>query len=107
MANDDNLIEISIPDIQGMDEILRPSERPVMGKQRLVRFLPVPGTKQLFPCIWMSPYRTKEQIEDHGPVEQLVKCLLLVSKGPPKPDVVCISIRPDDLGKFPVAPVEW
>jgi len=42
-----------------------------------------------------------------GPLEPIVKCLLLVSKGPPKPDVVCISIRPDDLIKFPMAPIEW
>jgi hypothetical protein len=107
MADDNTLIEISMPAVQGMDEILKPSDRPVMGQQRLVRFLPVPGTKQLFPCIWMSTYRWKEQLEDNGPLEPIVKCLLLVSKGPPKPDVVCISIRPDDLVKFPQAPVEW
>ena len=103
----DNLIEISIPAVQGMEDILKPSDRPVMGKQRLVRFLPVPGTNQVFPCIWMSPYRSREQLETGGPTEPLVRCLLLVSKGPPKPDVVCVSMRPDDLEKFPVAPVEW
>ena len=105
---DDNLIEISIPAIQGMDEILKPSDRPVMGTQRLVRFLPaVPGMKELFPCIWMSPYRMKEQLENEGPVVHLVKCLILVSKGPPQPEIACISIRPEDLNKFPMAPVEW
>ena len=55
-----NLIEMDLPAIQGMDDILKPSDRPVMGNQRLVRFLPVPGTKKLFPCIWISPYITKE-----------------------------------------------
>ena len=107
MPNDNPLIEIAMPAVQGMDDILKPSDHPVRGKQRLVRFLPVPGTKQLFPCIWMSNYRWKEQIEDNGPLEQVVKCLLLVSKGPPRPDILCISIRPDDLVKFPEAPVEW
>jgi hypothetical protein len=108
MSNDDSLIEISIPDIQGMGEILKPSDHPVMGKQRLVRFLPaVPGMKELFPCIWMSPYRTREKLEANGPSELLVKCLILVSKGPPRPEIACISIRPDDLEKFPLAPVEW
>jgi hypothetical protein len=102
-----NLIEMTMPNVQGMDEILRPSDRPVAGKQRLVRFLPVPGTTQLFPCVWMSPYRIKEQLETGGPMEALVKCLLLVSKGPPKPDIVCISLRPADIEKFPMAPVEW
>ena len=108
MPNDDSLIVISIPDIQGMDEILKPSDRPVMGQQRLVRFLPaVPGMKELFPCIWMSPYHTREKLEADGPSELLIKCLILVSKGPPRPEIACISIRPDDLEKFPLAPVEW
>jgi hypothetical protein len=108
MANDDNLIEIAIPNIQGMDDILKPSDRPVMGNQRLVRFLPaVPGMKELFPCIWMSPYRMKEQLEIGGPLEPLIKCLILISKGPPQPEMACISIRPADLDKFPMGPVEW
>ena len=108
MANDDDLIEISIPDIKGMDEILKPSDHPVMGQQRLVRFLPaVPGMKELFPCIWMSPYRTREPLEAGGSSERLIKCLILVSKGPPRPEIACISIRPADLEKFPMAPVEW
>jgi hypothetical protein len=105
MSND--LIEIHLPTVQGMDDLLKPSDRPVMGTQRLVRFLPVPGTTQLFPCVWMSPYKIKEQLEYDGPMEALVKCLLLVSKGPPKPDIVCISIRHADIEKFPMAPVEW
>jgi hypothetical protein len=108
MANDVNLIEIGIPAIQGMDEILKPSDRPVMGDQRLVRFLPaVPGMKELFPCIWMSSYCMMEQLESGGPREPLRKCLILVSKGPPHPEIACISIRPADLDKFPMAPVEW
>jgi hypothetical protein len=107
MADDNSLIEISIPNIRGMEEILKPSDRPVMGQQRLVRFLPVPGTNQLFPCIWMSPYKQKEKLENGEPPERLIRCIVLVSKGPPKPDVVIISIRPDDLEKFPTGPVEW
>ena len=107
MADNNSLIEISMPAVQGMEELLKPSDRPVMGQQRLVRFLPVPGTEQLFPCIWMSPYRIYEPLENGEPREPLVRCIVLVSKGPPKPDVVVISIRPDDLEKFPKAPVEW
>ena len=108
MANDDDLIEISIPDIRGMDEILKPSDHPVMGQQRLVRFLPaVSGMKEVFPCIWMSPYRTREQLKAGDPPERVIKCLILVSKGPPQPEIACISIRPEDLDKFPMAPVEW
>jgi hypothetical protein len=103
---DENLIEIPIPEIQGMDEILKPSNRPVMGEQRLVRFLPVPGTDKLFPAIWISPYTTRQEMVG-GTWESTVWCLLLVSKGPPKPNTVCIAIDPAALHKFPMAPVEW
>ena len=107
MTADNSLVQIDIPDIQGMDEILKPSDHPVLGKQRLVRFLPVPGTNQLFPCIWMSPYTMYEPLDNEGTRERLTRCLLLISKGPPKPDVVCISMRSDDMERFPLAPVEW
>ena len=104
---DENLIVIPVPEIQGMDEILKPNDRPVMGKQRLVHFLPVPGTDKLFPAIWISPYTIGQQMAPGGPLEPTVQCLILISKGPPKPDVVCISIDPSALHKFPMAPVEW
>jgi hypothetical protein len=106
---DENLIVIPIPAVQGMDEILKPSTRPIMGEQRLVRFLPVPGTDKLFPAIWISPYTHYQQMDPllGGPAEPTVVCLVLISKGPPKPDVVCVSIDPAALHKFPMAPVEW
>jgi hypothetical protein len=107
MANDDGLIEIALPSIQ-MDEILKPSDRPVVGNQRLVRYLPaIPGMNDLFPCIWMSPYTVKEPIDEQGTLAKLVVCLILVSKGPPKPEVVPIRIQPEDLTKFPMMPIEW
>ncbi len=102
-----NLIEMDLPAIQGMDEILKPSDRPVMGNQRLVRFLPVPGTKKLFPCIWISPYITKEILETDGPLVSVAKCVVLISKGPPRPDIAVITMQPEDIEKFPRAPVEW
>ena len=102
----DNHIEIPIPSIQGMDEILKPNNRPVMGNQRLVRFLPLLGVN-VFPAIWISPYTTKEIIDKEGTVASVVKCILLISKGPPKPEIACVSIRPEDLTKCPMAPVEW
>jgi len=108
MADNDRLIEMAIPRIQGMEEILKPSDRPVMGKQRLVRFLPaVPGMEELFPCIWTSPYTVKGQLEQGGPMVALHICLILISKGPPKPEIVGVHIRPEDLDKFTMAPVEW
>lgn len=108
MADNDSLVEMEIPRILGMEEILKPSDRPVMGKQRLVRFLPaVPGMKERFPCIWTSPYTVKGPLEKDGPLEPLHVCLILISKGPPKPEIVGIHIRAEDLDKFEMAPVEW
>ena len=101
----DNLV-IPISNIQGLDEVLHPSDRPVMGKQRLVRFLSVMDTG-LYPAIWISPYTVKEQIETDGPFVPVVRCVVLVSKGPPKPDIVVLTMRPEDIEKFPRAPVEW
>jgi len=102
------LIEISIPSIQGMDEILKPSDHPVMGNQRLVRFLPaIPGMNDLFPCIWISPYTVKEAVDIEGTMVALKVCVILVSKGPPKPEIVVVRIQPKDLEKFPMNPIEW
>jgi len=47
------------------------------------------------------------RIDKEGTVASVVKCILLISKGPPKPEIACVSIRPEDLTKFPMAPVEW
>ena len=107
MANN-KFTEIEIPSVQSMDEILKPSDRPVAGDQRLVRHLPaIPGMKELFPCIWLSPYTVKGPIDKEGTMVQLKVGLLLISKGPPKPEVVGVFIQPKDLDKFPMAPVEW
>jgi hypothetical protein len=103
MADD---TEIPIPSIIGLDEVLKPSDRPVMGTQRLVRFLPVMGTG-LYPAIWISPYTVKEPIETDGPLVSVAKCVVLVSKGPPRPEIVVLTMRPEDIEKFPRAPVEW
>lgn len=98
---------ISIKSIlHGMGEILKPSDRPVMGERRLVRHLPVLG-KTLHPAIWVSPYTVIERVETNGSEVPVVKCVVLLSKGPPRPDVAVITVRPEDLVKFPMRPVEW
>ena len=103
--NDGTSIEIKSI-VRGMEEILKPSDRPVLGQQRLVPFISIQGIGE-FPVIWTSPYTIKSPIEENGPPTTAVVCLVLISKGPPKPDIICITIRPEDLAKCRLAPVEW
>jgi len=87
-------------------DVASPSEIPVHGNQRLVRMLPcgLPGTKgKLFPCLWISPYA----FLDEDLKVQAKICLLLITKGPPRPDVIAITLPADAIEKFPLAPVEW
>lgn len=87
-------------------EFVTASDRPVFGEKRLVRQLPVPlpGAKgMLFPAIWISDYT----IFDDDLKENVKVCLVMTSKGPPHPDVICIRIAPAAIEKFPLAPVEW
>jgi len=87
-------------------EFAKPSDRPVGGEQRLVRYLPcgLPGTEaMLLPCIWISGY----EVFDEDLKEKVRICILLLEKGPPKPDIVAVRIPSKAIEKFPMAPVEW
>lgn len=86
-------------------EFAKPSDQPVKGERRLVRMLPVPlpGIKHLlFPAIWISPYEINDK--DEGPVKL---CLVLMGKGPPSPEIVCVRMAQAGIEKFPFGPVEW
>jgi hypothetical protein len=87
-------------------EFATPSDRPIFGEKRLVRYLPVPlpgMNGMLMPCIWMSDY-----VEMDADLNENVKvCLVLLGKGPPRPDVICVRIPATAVDKFPMGPVEW
>lgn len=103
MSDEKRVVPISV--VPG-SEFARPSDRPVFGDKRLVRHLPVPlpGTKGLMlPCIWMSDYEVMDA--DIGAMVKI--CIVLLGKGPPNPDVVCVRIPTDAVDKFPMLPVEW
>lgn len=92
--------------IEVVGEFAKPSDRAVAGDKRLVRHLPfgMPGTAgMLLPCIWISPY----EVYDEDLKEKVKICILLLSKGPPKPDVVAIRMAQAGIEKFDFAPVEW
>ena len=103
MSGDRKVVPISV--IPGA-EFAKPSDRPVAGDQRLVRHLPagLPGTQgTLLPAIWISPY----EVFDDDLQENVKICILLLTKGPPKPDVMAIRIAGEAINKFPMLPVEW
>jgi hypothetical protein len=97
-----NLIEIPISLDPSLTNVVKPGEG-LRGDRRLVRFLPTPfGSRE---AIWISPYETIEHFEN-GP-EKARKCIVLLSKGPPKPDIAVITIPSSAIDKFPLVPVEW
>lgn len=97
--------EIPIEVVAG-SEFVKPSDKLILGERRLVRYLPVglPGTKgMMLPCVWMSPYDDW----DEDLKEKVKVCLVLLSKGPPRPEVICVRIPSAAVDKFPTGPVEW
>ena len=101
--SDEKIVPITV--VPGA-EFAKPSDRPVAGNQRLVRHLPVglPGTQgMLLPAIWISPY----EVWDEDLQEKVKICILLLHKGPPKPDTVGVRIAAAAIEKFPMLPVEW
>jgi hypothetical protein len=79
-------------------------DRPVIGKRRVVRYLPVglPGKKGLLrPCIWMSPY----EVDDPNLGEKAKLCVLLVEKRP-RPMIVGVRIAARSISEFPTGVIE-
>lgn len=88
------------------DDLAKPSDRPVMGDRRLVHMLPfgIRGDDAVsLPCIWISPYETF----DPDLKENVKICILLLDKGPPKPEIVAVRIPSAAIHKFPMGPCEW
>jgi len=104
MVDDDgDYVEIPIILSGDLADLAKPDTKPVLGDRRLVRLIPTPFGSR--PAIWISPYAIKEQFEDG--VHKARKIIVLLSKGPPKPDVAVITIPEAAIEKFPWVPVEW
>lgn len=100
---DSKYTEIPIILTGDLADLVKPDEKPVHGNRRLVRLIPTPlGSR---PAIWVSPYLVQEQFEDGVHIAR--KVIVLLSKGPPKPDVAVITIPDAAISKFPLVPVEW
>jgi hypothetical protein len=92
--------------IEVVGEFAKPSDRPVVGEKRLVRYLPLgmPGTAgMMLPSLWVSPY----EVYDEDLKENVKICILLLSKGPPKPEIAAVRVPSAAIEKFPMGPVEW
>jgi hypothetical protein len=92
--------------IEVVGEFAKPSERAVAGDKRMVRHLPcgLPGTAgMMLPCLWISPY----EVYDSDLKENVKICILLLHKGPPKPETIGVRMAASAIEKFPMAPVEW
>lgn len=98
----DNRVKISVE-----EGFVQPSDRPVMGEKRMVRYLPIglPGQAApiMRPCIWMSPY----EVFDEDLQEKVKVCILLLNEGPPRPDIVAVRISAAAIERFPTGPVNW
>jgi len=92
--------------IEIAEAFVKPSDKPVLGDRRMVRYLPagLPGTKgMMLPCIWLSPYEVYD-----SDLKEMVKIgILLLEKGPPKPEIIAVRIPSRAIEKFPTGPIEW
>jgi hypothetical protein len=51
----------------------------------------------------MSDY----EVMDEDLKENVKVCLVLMGKGPPSPEIICVRIPSTAIEKFPLGPVEW
>jgi hypothetical protein len=98
-----NSIEIALPTPVGA----RPEATPNRGERRIVKF--VETALGWGWVLWTSPY-TVEDTESNPQDRSLWPCrvcVVLVGKGPPKPEPVIMTIPIIILAKYPEAAVEW
>lgn len=79
----------------------RPSVIPTSGDRRIVKLIETPlGWGH---AIWTSPY-TVEDTEVHATCHV---CVVLVGKGPPKPEPIIMTIPVEYLKNCPEDAIEW
>lgn len=90
-------IEIPLSNLVGA----KPQAIPGRGDRRLVKLVETPlGWGH---AIWTSPYT----VEDSDVKALCRVCVVLVGKGPPKPEPVIMTIPVEYLAKCPEDAVEW
>jgi hypothetical protein len=77
---------------------------PRKGACRIVRMIPTPMGEG--PAIWTSPYTITDPDVGDGR-EPCRRCAVLIAKGPPRPEIVLITIPAALLPKCREGVVEW
>lgn len=90
-------IEIPISGMSGA----KASPEPARGDRRIVKLVETPFGWA--PAVWTSPYT----VDDPDLGEKCRICVVLVGKGPPKPEVVIMTIPVGILERYPEDAVEW
>jgi hypothetical protein len=98
-----NSIEIDLPTPTGA----RPDATPHRGDRRIVKFVETPLGWGW--AIWTSPYTVEDS--DMNPNDRsLWPCrvgVVIVGKGPPKPEPIVMTIPEAILARYPEDSVEW
>ena len=96
-------IEIALPTPVGS----RPDATPHRGERRIVKF--VETAVGWGWAIWTSPYIVEDS--ETNPQDRSLwpcrVCVVIVGKGPPKPEPVIMTIPVVILAKYPEDSVEW
>lgn len=82
----------------------RPDPTPNRGSRRIVKMVPTPVGMGW--AIWTSPYTIVDPDVGTGK-EPCRLCVVLIAKGPPKPEPVVITIPDALLARCPEDSVEW
>ena len=78
-----------------------PDPTPNRGSRRIVKMIPTPCGMGW--AIWTSPYT----IFDDQLKEQCRVCVVLVGKGPPKPEPILMTVPENAFHRFPEDSIEW
>ena len=84
----------------------RPQATPHRGERRIVKLIETPlGWGH---ALWLSPYTVDDPDLNAGHELRLCRvCVVLVGKGPPKPEPVIMTVPVAILAKYPEDSVEW
>jgi len=93
-------------DISGLISASRPEATPNRGARRIVKLVKTPvGWGH---AIWTSPYTIDDPKLNAAHELRLCRvCVVLVSKGPPLPQPVIMTVPVATLATFPEDSVEW
>ena len=91
------MVEVPVSGMTGEHATISPAR----GERRIVKIVETPFGWA--PAVWTSPYT----VYDPDLKEPCKVCVVLVGKGPPKPELVIMTIPAAILARYPEDAVEW